>query len=72
MLRNNRDYKYFHDEQAIFTFTEFFETLSYGSFVTKFIQAFYAAKHFVMLGILCISDSFQHWDISWNTRNFMI
>lgn len=58
VLKNNRDYKYLHDEQAIFIFTEFFETWSYGAVARKFIQAFYDAKHFRMLGILCISDSF--------------
>jgi len=46
VLKNNRDYKDLHDEQAIFIFTEFFETWSYGSVARKFIQAFYDAKHF--------------------------
>lgn len=67
VLKNNRDYKYLHDEQAIFVFTEFFffevtaqklRLRSYGSVARKFIQSFYDAKHFRMLGILCISDSF--------------
>lgn len=50
VLKNNRDYTYLHDEQAIFVFTEFF-FWSYGSEVTAQLQES-LSKLFMMLSIL--------------------
>lgn len=55
VLKNNRDYKYLHDEQAIFVFTEFFflklRLRSYGSEVTAQLQES-LSNLFMMLSIL--------------------